>query len=107
MAHFCGRKRLNLQQRTIYQRGALRLSSTQESMMDTRETNISTEHEPKAVALNPGDTLDRENDNVAPGQRQWNADSQQDPDTNRNDTALPAGLADDGAEQEASEGGDD
>jgi hypothetical protein len=71
-----------------------------ESMMDTPETNISTEHQPKGAALNPSDTLDREKENVAPGQRQWNADSQQDPDTKPTDSARPAGMADEGATSE-------
>ncbi|WP_404711139.1 hypothetical protein [Sphingomonas sp. MMS24-J13] len=64
--------------------------------MSTAEENISTEHQPKGAALNPSDTLDRENEDVAPGQRQWNADSRQDPDVARNASALPAGMADDG-----------
>ncbi len=68
--------------------------------MNTSEKTISTEHQPKGAARNPSDTLDRENEKVAPGQRQWNADSQQDPDTKRNASALPAGMADDGATSE-------
>lgn len=68
--------------------------------MDTPETNISAEHQPAGAALNPSDTLDREHENVAPGQRQWNADSQQDPDTRQDASALPAGMADDGSTSE-------
>jgi hypothetical protein len=39
------------------------------------ETNISTEHQPKGGARNPSDTLDREGEAVAPGQRMGNDDS--------------------------------
>jgi hypothetical protein len=73
-----------------------------ESIMDTPDQNISTEHQPKGAARNPSDTLNRENQEVSPGQRQWNADSQQDPDTNENLSALPAGMADDGSTSQAS-----
>jgi hypothetical protein len=76
--------------------------------MDTTETNIPTEHRPMGAALNPTDRLNRENENVARGHRQWNADSQQDPDTKRNASALPGGMADDGAtSEEGSDGGED
>jgi len=39
------------------------------------EHNISTDHQPKGSALNPSDTLDREGEEVEPGQRRWDDDS--------------------------------
>lgn len=37
--------------------------------------NISTEHQPKGSGRNPSDTLDREDEDVAPGQRALNDDA--------------------------------
>jgi hypothetical protein len=48
--------------------------------MSAPDTNISTEHQPKGAALNPSDTLDRRNEQVPPGQRQWADDSAEKPD---------------------------
>jgi hypothetical protein len=59
--------------------------------MGTPETNISTEHQPKGSALNPSDTLDRENEYVEPGQRQWNDDSAEKPETAQNAGARRGG----------------
>jgi hypothetical protein len=42
--------------------------------------NISTENQPKGSARNQSDTLDRENEDMTPGQREWNDDSKRDPD---------------------------
>ena len=51
--------------------------SNGDNAVDPKE--ISTEYQPKGSAGNPSDTLDRENENVAPGQRQWAADSKKKP----------------------------
>jgi hypothetical protein len=48
--------------------------------MTTDDENLSTEHQPKGSARNLSDTLDRNNQDVDPGQRQWNADSGEKPD---------------------------
>jgi hypothetical protein len=42
--------------------------------------NISTEHQPKGSARNLSDSLDREDEDVAPGQREWSDDSKKKPD---------------------------
>lgn len=43
--------------------------------------NIHTENQPKGSARNLSDTLDREGDDVAPGQRQLAGDSDEQPKT--------------------------
>lgn len=48
--------------------------------MGAPDKNISTEHQPKGSGLNPSDTLDRRNEQVPPGQRQWADDSAEKPD---------------------------
>ena len=48
--------------------------------MPADEENLSTQNQPKGSARNLSDTLDRRNENVDPGQRQWNADSATKPD---------------------------
>jgi hypothetical protein len=59
--------------------------------------NISTENTPKGSARNQSDTLDRENEDVAPGQRQWSADSKKKPDgadrSPMEDAGSPGGTA--------------
>jgi hypothetical protein len=47
--------------------------------MSAPDKNISTEHQPKGSARNLSDTLDRHNEQVPAGQRQWAADSATDP----------------------------
>jgi hypothetical protein len=42
--------------------------------------NLHTENQPKGSARNLSDTLDRENERVEPGQREWSDDSRKDPD---------------------------
>ncbi len=58
--------------------------------------NISTENQPKGSARNQSDTLDRENMDVAPGQREWSADSKKKPDDRvrspMGDTGSPGGT---------------
>lgn len=58
---------------------ALRRSAAKETIAVDRE-NKSTEHQPKGSVRNQSDTLDRQNEDVAPGQRDWNADSRKKPD---------------------------
>ena len=48
--------------------------------MPAEDKNLSTENQPKGSARNLSDTLDRQNEDVDPGQRQWNADSATKPD---------------------------
>jgi FtsZ-binding cell division protein ZapB len=48
--------------------------------MAISDKNLSTEHQPKGSAKNQSDTLDRENEAVAPGQRAWADDSAKKPD---------------------------
>jgi FtsZ-binding cell division protein ZapB len=48
--------------------------------MAINDKNLSTEHQPKGSAKNQSDTLDRENEAVAPGQRAWADDSAKKPD---------------------------
>lgn len=61
--------------------------------MGAPDTNLSTEHQPKGSTGNPSDTLDRTNEHVEPGQRQWNEDSSEKPDTIRNASARRGGEA--------------
>lgn len=54
--------------------------------------NISTDNQPKGSARNLSDTLDRKNEAVAPGQRQWADDSTQDPNAPDDAASSPAGA---------------
>lgn len=59
--------------------------------------NIHTENQPKDSARNPSDTLDRENEDVAPGQRQLSDDSDRKPESDGKspleDPGAPGGTA--------------
>lgn len=46
-----------------------------------KRENLSTKNQPKGSGRNPSDTLDREQETVASGQRALNADSNFHPDT--------------------------
>ena len=63
--------------------------------MPADDENLSTQNQPKGSARNLSDTLDRQNEDVNPGQRQWNADSATKPDGALDDDAKqqpkPAG----------------
>jgi hypothetical protein len=48
--------------------------------MAINDKNLSTERQPKGSAKNKSDTLDRENETDAPGQREWTDDSAKKPD---------------------------
>jgi hypothetical protein len=61
--------------------------------MTMADENISAEHQPKGSARNLSDTLDRQNEQVAPGQRQWNDDSSEDPDAQQNASVRRGGEA--------------
>ena len=61
--------------------------------MGASDRNISTENQPKGAARNPSDTLNRENEHVEPGQRQWNDDSAENPQTAQNAGARTGGEA--------------
>ncbi|WP_420138854.1 hypothetical protein [Sphingomonas sp.] len=47
--------------------------------MTTDKDNLSTQNQPKGSARNLSDTLDRRDEDVAPGQRQWSEDSREPP----------------------------
>ena len=64
--------------------------------MTTADKNLSTEHQPKGSARNPSDTLDRENKDVEPGQRQWNDDSREKPEDIQNASVRRGGEAEGG-----------
>ena len=61
--------------------------------MGASNRNISTENQPTGSAGNLSDTLDRENQHVEPGQRQWNDDSAEKPETAQNAGARTGGEA--------------
>jgi hypothetical protein len=61
--------------------------------MGAPDKNLSTEHQPKGSAGNPSDTLDRKNEHIDPGQRQWNEDSSDTPDTLQNASVRRGGEA--------------
>jgi hypothetical protein len=54
--------------------------------MSDSDKNLSMEHQPKGSATNLSDTLDRQNEDVPVGQRQWAADSA----TKPTDAAAPS-----------------
>jgi hypothetical protein len=58
--------------------------------MTASEKNISTEHQPKGSARNLSDTLDRQEERVAPGQRQWADDSAEQPEEAPPEPGNPA-----------------
>ena len=57
--------------------------------MPTDDENLSTQNQHKGSARNLSDTLDRQNEDVDPGQRQWNADSSTKPDGAPDDDTRP------------------
>jgi hypothetical protein len=68
--------------------------------MSASEANISTKNQPKGSAQNMSDTLDRKNEQVPPGQRQWADDSEVNPEPLsdasadlQNASARPGGQA--------------
>lgn len=69
--------------------------------MDTSDDNISTENQPKGSARNLSDTLNREHEDVAPGQRRWAGDSSEQPDEAQNASVRRGGEAAGGTEPEA------
>jgi hypothetical protein len=67
-----------------------RLLLSPETIAMDRE-NISTENQPKGSARNQSDILDRESEDVAPGQREWSADSKKKPEDRAKSAMEDAG----------------
>jgi hypothetical protein len=60
--------------------------------MNASRRNVSTENQPKGSACNLSDTLDRQNEQVAGGQRQWADDSAAEPEAMETDVAQNASV---------------
>lgn len=61
--------------------------------MDTQDDNISTDNQPKGSARNLSDTLNREHEQVAPGQRQLSEDASDRPEAEQNASVRRGGEA--------------